>query len=30
MLIISKDNNDNGIDTKLNTEWTEQSIVKNI
>ena len=27
---IIKDNNDNGIDTKLNTEWVEQSIVKNI
>lgn len=27
---IIKDNNDNGIDTKLNTEWTEQSIGENI
>lgn len=27
---IIKDNNDNGIDTKLNTEWTEQSIEENI
>ena len=27
---IIKDNNDNGIDTKLNTEWVEQSIEENI
>lgn len=27
---IIKDNNDNGIDTKLNAEWTEQSIGENI
>lgn len=27
---IIKDNNDNGIDTKLNTEWTEQNIGENI
>lgn len=27
---IIRDNNDNGIDTKLNTEWTEQSIGENI
>lgn len=27
---IIKNNNDNGIDTKLNTEWTEQSIGENI
>lgn len=27
---IIKDNNDNGIDTKLNAEWTEQSVGENI
>ena len=27
---IIKDNNDNEIDTKLNAEWTEQSIGENI